>query len=441
MSEPLPITLRVRGEEPEWEVSEKLKQMNQTMMMVARVKIDGVVANSEEDMLAVLDENQQVLGMTHIELNENGNANEALAYLIIYGYTNEDGSKPLLDFRFYKASAGSVYRVKPADGTVYTFEKNALAGSATTPVVLEDNALHSVWWIALKKGWNWVSIPVVPQDKTVGEFLNSLSTWEPGDMITAVDGHDVQKYVCREDKTAARGYKWDNEDQPITIRGTQMYNIYSMSDKRVYLEGQFDYRSITAHKDWNRIGYSRNINLPISQAMSDYLEKAREGDVLKSQDAFAIVSMGSNGLAWKGTLQFMEAGKGYMLRRQDDTDATFSYPIYRLVVYSGAERMAEATADDEHNYYLNIGSDGKNGESLTFVLERDGEIIAMTGSRISYAPNKVLGTPSQPTTISFTALEQMPHDGKWYNVGGVLIGKKPTQSGVYIYNGKAVVVK
>ena len=480
MSEPLPITLRVRGEEPEWEVSEKLKQMNQTMMMVARVKIDGVVANSEEDMLAVLDENQQVLGMTHIELNENGNANEALAYLIIYGYTNEDGSKPQLDFRFYKASAGSVYRVKPADGTVYTFEKNALAGSATTPVVLEDNALHSVWWIALKKGWNWVSIPVVPQDKTVGEFLNSLSIWEPGDMITAVDGHDVQKYVCREDKTAARGYKWDNEDQPITIRGTQMYNIYSMSDKRVYLEGQFDYRSITAHKDWNRIGYSRNINLPISQAMSDYLEKAREGDVLKSQDAFAIVSMGSNGLAWKGTLQFMEAGKGYMLRRQDDTDATFSYPIYytdnrysgngesrmprqvststtmnmvaavagveteaddRLVVYSGAERMAEATADDEHNYYLNIGSDGKSGESLTFALERDGEIIAMTGSRISYAPNKVLGTPSQPTTISFTALEQMPHDGKWYNVGGVLIGKKPTRSGVYIHNGKAVVIK
>lgn len=103
--------------------------------------------------------------------------------------------------------------------------------------------------------------------------------------------------------------------------------------------------------------------------------------------------------------------------------------------------MAETTADDEHNYYLNIGSDGKSGESLTFALERDGEIIAMTGSRISYAPNKVLGTPSQPTTISFTTLEQMPHDGKWYNVGGVLIGKKPTRSGVYIHNGKAVVIK
>ena len=65
----------------------------------------------------------------------------------------------------------------------------------------------------------------------------------------------------------------------------------------------------------------------------------------------------------------------------------------------------------------------------------------MTGSHINYVADKVLGTPEQPTAINFTALDQMPHDGQWYNVGGVLIGKKPTQSGVYIYNGKAVVVK
>ena len=480
MSEPLPILLRVRGCEPDWAVSDRLKQMNQTMMMVARVKIDGVVANSEEDILAVFDENQQVLGVTNIELNENGNANEALAFLTIYGYTNPDGSKPKLDFRFFKATAGSVHRVAPADGTVYTFEKDALVGSAKNPVILEDKSQQSVWWIALNKGWNWVTIPVVPTNKTVGQFLNDMTIWEAGDMITAVDGSDVQQYTCIEDKNAARGYRWGNEDQPITIKGTQMYNIYSMTDKVVYLQGEFDYRPVTVHKDWNRIGYSRILNLPISQAMSDYLDQAREGDVLKSQDAFAVASMGANGLIWKGTLQYMEAGKGYMLKRQDDSNVEFSYPVYftdnrysgsntsqaprqvststtmnivaavegfetepgdRLVVYSGAERMTEATADDEQNYYLNIGSDDKSSQTLTFVIERNGESVAMTGSRISYAPNKVLGTPDQPTTISFTALDQMPHDGQWYNVGGILMGKKPTQSGVYIYNGKAVVVK
>jgi hypothetical protein len=112
-----------------------------------------------------------------------------------------------------------------------------------------------------------------------------------------------------------------------------------------------------------------------------------------------------------------------------------------LVVYSGAERMAEATADDEQNYYLNIGSDANNGETLTFAIERDGETIAMTGSHISYVANQVMGTPNEPTAISFTTLDQMPHDGKWYTTSGIQLQQKPTRSGLYIYNGKVKTIK
>ena len=479
MSEPLPITLRIRGGAPDWAVSDRLKQLNQTMMMVARVKVDGVVANSKEDILAAFDENQQVLGVTNIELNENANANEALAYLTIYGYTNPDGSKPTLNFRFFKANTGRVYKVMPADSTVYTFSPDALAGSAANPVILKDG-VNDVWWLDLKKGWNWVSLPMRTADMTVGQFLNGMSKWEVGDKIMSVNGTTKQEYTCRQNKKSSLGYKWDKEDEAIKIDPIQMYNIYSMSDKKVYLEGELSYDSIVVHKDWNRIAYTTLINLPISQALSDYTEVAKEGDVVKSQDGFAIASRGSTGLVWKGTLQYMEAGKGYMLKRLADSEVEFYYPLYfsdnrysgeiqpmapryvntattmnivaavegfdtepgdRLVVYSGAERMAEATADDEQNYYLNIGSDDSSNSSLTFVIERDGETVAMTGSHISYAPNKVLGTPAAPTAISFTSLDQMPHDGKWYNVAGILIGKKPTQSGVYIHNGKAVVIK
>ena len=480
MAEPLPITLRVRGCEPNWEVSDQLKQLNQTMMMVARVKIDGIVANSEEDILAVFDENQQVLGVTHIEVNENANANEALAYLTIYGYTNPDGSKPTLNFRFFEANTGAVHKVSPADSKVYTFQKDGLIGSAYNPVILADTNSSSVWWISLKKGWNWVTIPVEPANQTVGQFLNSLSKWEVGDKIMTVNGTTKQEYTCRINKNTARGYKWDNEDQTIIINTTQMYNIYSMSDKTVYLEGDYYYGDIIVHKDWNRIGYTSPINLPISQALADYTENAQEGDVVKSQDEFAIASRSSNGLIWKGTLQYMEAGKGYMLKRQADSKAAFAYPYYinnnrysgdyglkaprlvntattmnivatvegieteagdRLVVYSGAERLAEATHDVEQNYYLNIGSDANSGETLTFVIERDGETISMTGSRISYAANKVIGTPDQPTVISFTALDQMPHDGKWYTTSGIQLPQKPTRSGLYIYNGKVKTIK
>ena len=480
MSEALPINLRIRGTEPDWAVSDQLKQLNQTMMMVARVKTDGMVANSKEDVLAVFDENQQTLGVAHIEVNENNNANEALAYLTIYGYTNPDRSTPKLNFQFYKANTGGVYKVSPADGKTYSFEKDGLIGSSDNPVILQDDVFNNVWWLALKKGWNWVTIPVAPKDKTVGQFLNGLSKWEIGDKIMSVNGTNKQEYTCRLNKKAPRGYKWDNEDEIITINPQQMYSIYSMSDKTVYLEGSRYYGDITVHKDWNRIGYTSTINLPISQALADYTEKAQEGDVVKSQDGFAIASRGSNGLIWKGTLQYMEAGKGYMLKRQADGDVKFSYPYYmdnnrysgdvefrtpehvntsttmnivatvegvetevgdRLVVFIGAERIAEATCDNEQNYYLNIGSDSNNGETLTFAIERDGETIAMTGSHISYAANRVIGTPEEPTAINFMALDQMPHDGKWYTTSGIQLQQKPTRSGLYIYNGKVKTIK
>ena len=479
MSEPLPITLRVRGDEPEWAVSDRLKQANQTMMMVARVKIDGVVASSEEDMLAVFDEKQQTLGVAHIEVNDNANANEALAYLNIYGYMNPDGSKPQLHFCFFDASSGNVYSVKPADDKIYRFEQDAIVGSDADPVVLQ-NSYNDVQTLKLKKGWNWVTFNVIPKEgATLGQFLNSMSKWEIGDVISTVNGTETKKYTCRQNKKAASGQQWDNEDDPITINPAQMYMIYSMSDKTVYVEGEFARRYITVHKDWNRVGYNTTINLPIAQALADYLEQAQVGDVVKSQDGFAIASQTATGLTWKGSLQYLEAGKGYMIKRQSNDEVKFLYPIYfndsrysstsenraprrsavntattmnlvaavegieveagdKLVVFCGAERLAETTADDELNYYLNIGSDANSLEPLTFVLEREGETIAMAGSHISYAPNEVLGTPEHPTVINFLTLDQLPNDGKWYTVGGIQLGKKPTRSGVYIYNNNKI---
>ncbi len=493
MSEPLPITLRVRGDAPEWLVSDRLKQQNQTMMMVARVKIDGVVASSDEDVLAVFDDKQQVLGKASIEVNDKASVNEALAYITIYGYKNPDGTTPPLYFRFYDASTGNVYSLYPEDEKTYTFQSNAIVGSATDPIILASS-YNTVQAIKLKEGWNWVSFNVEPmldfsdgESKriTVGEFFNSMSKWEAGDKISTVNGTEEQHYTCRENRSAPNGYLWDNEDQPVNINNKQMYTIYSMSNKTIYLDGYFAYDNITVHKDWNRIAYLSTINLPIAQALSDYTDKAQEGDVVKSQDGFAIAtrvaSGGTTSLVWKGSLQYLEAGKGYMLKRLADSEASFWYPLYyndnrysggtsatrsssstntmatmnivaavegvdteagdRLVVYCGAERMTEATADEEQLYYLNIGSDTKSSEPLTFVVERNGETIAMTSSRISYAPNKVLGTPNEPTAISFTSLDEMPHDGKWYTVSGMMMQKKPTTSGLYVHNGQVVIIK
>lgn len=475
MSEPLPLTLNVRGEEPDWTVSDERKQNCPTMMMVARVKIDGVVADSPEDIVGVFNENLETLGVAHIEIDNTANVNEALAYLTIYGNDEEH-----LHFKFFDASTGNIHTLKEADNTLFVFKKDAMVGSASNPVVLV-NEFYDMQTIKLKKGWNWVSFNVIPADgTTVGYFLDNSTIWEAGDKITTVDGTDTKQYTCDPDKTAPRGYKWDSEDQPIDIDASVMYQIYSMSDKTVYLEGySAGFFSVTVHQNWNRLGYTQKLNLPLAQAMNAYADEASEGDVVKSQDAFAVATKTTNGIIWKGDLKYMEAGKGYMLKRLAADSVSFYYPSYysdsryqntrlatpstvnsattmnivasvsgvdveegdKLVAYLGGERMDEAVADDEQNYYLSIGTDTQNAETIQFVMERNGEPVVTTKSGIRYEANQLLGTPAEPTVINFVSISTMPQDGNWYTLSGILLPQKPTQAGLYIYNGKVQVIK
>jgi len=166
-----------------------------------------------------------------------------------------------------------------------------------------------------------------------------------------------------------------------------------------------------------------------------------------------------------------------MLKRMADEEAKFTYPLYWsnnrytgsstasapiretftsttmnivasvedveteagdiMAVYRGAERLAEAVADEEHLFYLNIGNDTMSDETLTFVLEREENVVAATSSKIRYKENLVLGTPNEPTAINFTAVEpDSMNDGKWYTVSGIQLPKAPNKTGIYIHNGK-----
>jgi hypothetical protein len=261
-----------------------------------------------------------------------------------------------------------------------------------------------------------------------------------------------------------------------------MYRIYSHSEKTVEFNGETTYCYIPVHRGWNRIAYLSGINLPLAQALSGYLKYASQGDIIKSQDGFAIATNSSSGLIWKGSLKYFENGKGYMLKRTANSDTEFLYPLYfstnrysgnvagaravsttrtattmnivatvsgmdieegdRLVVYSGVDRVTEAEADSEQNYYLNIGLDKETAAPLTFCIERDGVLVAtsVTGN-ISYQADKVLGTPGEPTDISFLSATQLPDDGKWYTTAGIQLNKRPTKAGLYIHNGKVMMIK
>ena len=485
MAEPLPIKMKVRGEEPDWAVSDNLKKLNLTMQMVAQVKIDAIISNSGEDILGVFDTNGQVLGVAHIDVDNQNNAGQALVYVTVYGYKDPITLQmPTLEFKFFQASTGKIYILHQADGGTTVFEEGKTKGTATNPLVLvnysswSDNTMAQTLY--LKKGWNWVSFNVRPQEgTTVGELLYGAATWEPNDVIEGINGNKSISLLCREADTT-RGYRWTDDDKVFDINPKMMYRVYSGSDEMAYIKGREAGTDITVQPGWNRLGYTTSLNLPITQAMSNYINNgATEGDVLKSQDAFAILSHNTNGdLIWKGSLRYLETGKGYMLKHIGSDAIDFRYPFLfdgsryngseaapaihnsyatsmnivatvngveleagdRLVVFRGAERCSEAVADADENFYLNIGGAETQVDQLLFCIERDGELLSVSPKLMRYEADKVFGTPEQPTVIDFINAESL-NDGTWYTIAGIKMGKKPTQRGVYIYNGKAVVVK
>ena len=101
MTEPLPLSIKVRGEAPNWVVDDKLLQGNISMSIIGQVSITADVEHDKDDMLAAFNSEHRLLGVTHLDNDVTGIGSDGLAYLTIY---NEDYSPIVLFFEFYDAS-------------------------------------------------------------------------------------------------------------------------------------------------------------------------------------------------------------------------------------------------------------------------------------------------------------------------------------------------
>ena len=237
---------------------------------------------------------------------------------------------------------------------------------------------------------------------------------------------------------------------------------------------------------------------PGRSALITLLSKASEGDIIKSQDEFAYFHKGTG---WKGNLQYMKPGKGYMLYHtrtaaSPDSLVTFTYPnknatagvkskafnsedreqrkddaplfschklttmnmILRaegvtaepgdlLYAYADGELcgLAEAEADDaleQTVFYMSVGCDKPS--PITFTLERNGQLLGTAAEAATYQANAVEGTPDSPATLRFgiTAAASAYEPDVWYTVSGIRLGEsRPATPGIYLRNGQKIVVR
>ena len=174
----------------------------------------------------------------------------------------------------------------------------------------------------------------------------------------------------------------------------------------------------------------------------------------------------------------MMPGEGYMLLRNGEGYAAFAYPFFepgstfldevgtnaparpvqarkattmsvsavtsgldlmpgdQLLAFAEGELRGAVKAAEDNVFYISIEGDVQ--QPLSFAIEREGDIIAVTPEILTYKANAVVGTPDAPTKIDFT-VRDIPKFG-WYTLDGYKLQGRPTKKGVYIYNGKKYVI-
>lgn len=493
MTEPLPLTIRIRGEEPNWVVSNEMRDGNLMMHIVAQVMVNGEIAHNPEDILTVFGLGHEVMGTTHIDVDNTANANEARAYLNVYYKTKTREPIPL-HFEFYDSETGRISVLKPrgtwvgevwkeAD-TIY-FNPDTIIGSSMMPLILEETYEY-VQPLKLQKGWNWLSFYVEPRESTISDLLEGAAVWEVGDGLEAINARGkaflfTYKAKPNPDDENSELYYWNKGDTRITLDPCLMYRFYVQNEKTAYLSGHEVSYAITVRKGWNRIGYMSSLNLPIATALADYTDEASDGDIIKSQSEFAVLNIDNQGNRyWKGSLKYLRSGEGYMINHKGASEITFSYPYYnnsrynsglqgskqtpplycnntgssmniiaqvegveleegdRLVAYMGAETVGIAEASDDGLFFLTIGQG--DTERINFTIEHDGEIVATTAHSMPYVDNNLSGSLDKPTVINFTESDGIDGEG-WYTVSGIKLSGKPNRKGVFIHNGQKVTIK
>ncbi len=477
ITEPFYFNLTVEGDKPDWAQNVSGDLLQNSMNISGQVYLYDELDTDARDIVGVFDNENVCHGYANI--SHDAQTGETALYLTVYD--NQTSGREL-NFRLWQYSTGREILLTPEDSI--KFQKDAMLGS-NKPVRF-DGSDAFVQNFKLSKGWNWVSFNVNSEQlKDVNKLLSSMP-WSDGDILTELGSNMTLTYEKAQKQWLASGSTANMEISP-----KKAYAIMVHEDCTFPIGGtvisEKDARTITLNKGWNAIGYTPMTNLTVETALSDYYDEAEPGDVIKSHTEFAYFTKAGNSGRWRGSLQYMKPGEGYLMLRKGATSASFAYPYYemgssfredwsqttnrsavalankrstmsvsatvegfdteegdRLVAYANGETVGEAvmTADGETQpagglFYLSIGGDGQ--QPIWFAIERDGEIVASSGEIMTFKTNDVIGTPDEPTAISF--VQATYENGKWYTLSGVQLPKKPTQRGIYIFNRKKIVVK
>ena len=179
------------------------------------------------------------------------------------------------------------------------------------------------------------------------------------------------------------------------------------------------------------------VDLGLEEALAGY--DAQEGDIIKSQEAFAVYT---NENKWEGDLKTLSVGKGYMLKRAEKAQPTeFYYPTTTkrngkrdnrsrvnrkfadnmniigiindgmvndgdsiIAVVQGENRGASNLQNNE-KVFLTV--QGDYAADVKLLLKREDKVIAKARNKITFEKDSVVGSMKSPIEISFESITEM----------------------------------
>ena len=496
IQEPLRIVMNVRAEAPAWSVDPS--KYENTMSIVGQIYINGVLMGNSESMLAAFigDECRGVAALEQMR-------GAAYVALTVYGTAQQDVNGKVKDldngkavtFRIWDAAAGVAYiNVNTViDGSpvdTLRFDPTQDYGTFDTPVIFtKSNYVEQQ--LALKQGWNWLSLGVEPADTTPSVVFKDLTSWN----VRIKDRATGASYC--------NGTYWAGN-----LEGIHANIMYKMLLNRLSKSKDFPQplpiigeqvklaeAPVTLKEGWNWIAYTPATTMTLDEALAG--ANPQIGDQVKAQTGFSYYGP----YGWEGNLKALESGKGYLYQSIDKQTKTFVYPsasapsrVQRrsplrgdetpsgsslftpvaptaypdnmsmvIMLTANGEPVADAEVAafvdgeccgaafaDGNLYYLLIAGEG-SGLPMELKAAVNGNVYTV-GNTLSYNSDGSIGTPLKPYVIDITDMAtgitgltpntQHPIPGGiWYTLQGFRIGTtRPTAPGIYLYNGQKVTI-
>ena len=311
LSEPLFVEVEVTTQCPYDEPDAGKYPYN--MSLCGQVKIGNVYDSDPNDkVLAIC--NNECVGMANVAFDNQ--TNKSAVFLTVYGSEAMRGKT--VRFQLWQASTGKVYELS-ADRNVL-FAHGQVYGCGDEKTVMLTTNGNERQTITLQAGWNWTSfnLDLRLYEAKIEKIMTANEAWTEGDLIK---NPATRHFVIYSDSLKRFVGDFDY------LRYIYTYMIYSKNGNTVHISGNnlpadSMYVTVQGNGQWSAMPCLLNQATTVTEALSDYYDKAMPGDLLKSHDRFAYFSEDKK---WEGNLTTVRPGEGYLFRRMAQGSANIRF--------------------------------------------------------------------------------------------------------------------